>query len=488
MKKIIKLKNEFIKWNPSIYVKIILFIIPFFVFTLTKFKLDNDFWFLTNTGKYILNNGFITVEPFTMHTGLSFIPQQWLTTIIFYLIYNNFGIIGMFIFEIIMNCLIIYLIFQILKLICKNEMVNIFTTVFVDICLIIFNVITSRPQMFDILIFLLLLYLLENYIKKNQTKYLYFLPLISVLLINLHASMWTMFFVILIPYYFEYIFKKIQKEESYRIKPMIIATIISLLSGLLNPYHINSILYLFKSYGVKEINNIVGEMIPANISTSLSLYIIIFVLLLIIYKNKGNNIIRYVLLFLGTSYLSLSHYRGILFLLLSSILLIGNCFNDNINYKKYNLMKYEKIIYICIIITVSLFTILNIEFDRSNKLDQIVEYLDNNKKQGIVLYTEYDDGGYFEYRGYRTYIDPRAEVFLKSNNKKKDIMKEYYNLRAGKLSAKEFLNKYNFDYLIVFNDNYFLLNELERNNDYIKVNLKKKSNGYRILYEKKTKD
>ena len=130
MKKIRKLKNEFIKWNPSIYVKIILFIIPFFVFTLTKFELDNDFWFLTNTGKYILNNGFITVEPFTMHTGLSFIPQQWLTTIIFYLIYNNFGIIGIFIFEIIMNCLIIYLIYQILKFICKNEMVNIFTTVF----------------------------------------------------------------------------------------------------------------------------------------------------------------------------------------------------------------------------------------------------------------------------------------------------------------------------------------------------------------------
>ena len=62
------------------------------------FKIDNDFWFLIKIGKTILEKGFITTELFTIHSNMTFIPQQWLTDIIFYFIYNKLGIYGIFSF------------------------------------------------------------------------------------------------------------------------------------------------------------------------------------------------------------------------------------------------------------------------------------------------------------------------------------------------------------------------------------------------------
>ncbi len=57
-----------------------------------------------------------------------------------------------------------------------------------------------------------------------------------------------------------------------------------------------------------------------------------------------------------------------------------------------------------------------------------------------------------EFRGFKVYIDGRAEVFLKSNNKKDDIFKEYYKLEHGKINYREVLDKYDFDYLLVSDD------------------------------------
>jgi len=82
-------------------------------------------------------------------------------------------------------------------------------------------------------------------------------------------------------------------------------------------------------------------------------------------------------------------------------------------------------------------------------LYEIANYLDENATKDIKLYTNYNDGGYLEYRGYKCYLDPRAEVFLKQNNKREDILLEYYDVQKIKINGKEFLDKYNFDYLIV---------------------------------------
>ena len=111
MKKII---DKFKKFNPCkpLAILYILLIITISFFTLRI--IDNDFWFLINQGRYIIENGFPTVEPFTIHNNLSFIIQQWLTDVIFYSIYHSFGHIGIIILIFIVNVLIVYLLYKIL--------------------------------------------------------------------------------------------------------------------------------------------------------------------------------------------------------------------------------------------------------------------------------------------------------------------------------------------------------------------------------------
>ena len=477
-----KIIKKFKNWNPSNYAIILLLLLPMISFVFKSFRLDNDFWFLINTGKEILKNGFIKIEPFTIHQGLSFIPQQWLTDIIFYLIYNKFSIFGMFIFVLIINEIIVFLIYKLSMLICNKKNVSLILSIISDITLLIFDIITTRPQIFDIVLFLMELYLIEKYVKEKNKKCLYILPIISLLLINLHASMWFMFFVLLLPYYVEWFILKLKKQEIFKLKPIIIVTIISIIFGFINPYGLDSILYLFGSYGVKEINETVGEMKPIVITNSLIIYILIFIVLCFIYKNKGKNKIRYILLFLGTTYLLLSHYKGLLFWIIISIFIISDTFTNKVNLKNYKLSIFEKVIYGILTIILLLVVIFNVNLINDHKLKYIADYLDKNANHDIKLFTGYNNGAYMEYRGYECYIDPRAEVFLKKNNKKEDIFKEYYKLGALDLESELFIKKYDFDYILVDETDLFFDYILKGNHDYEKV-LEVEDDYYNIVYK-----
>lgn len=468
MKKII---NKYKNWNPSVYATILLLIIPFLIYLFIDFKLDNDFWFLINTGKTIIKEGFINLETFTIHSELFFIPQQWLTDIIFYFIYQNFHIHGMYYLIIFCNILILYLSYKLCYIVSNSRKKSIIITIIMDIFLITTRIISTRPQVFDIIVFLLELLLIESYILKNNKKYLYLIPLLSIFLINAHASMWLMLFVIMVPYFIEYIVLKYKKKTTFNIKPLLIIFIISLLVGFINPYGLEAIKYLFNSFGVSKINALVNEMKPVDITKMFGLivYIFVFLMLYSFYRNKGNNKIRYFLLSIGIIYLSLNHYKALLYLAILFPLIFGYNFQSKSNETNVKVFLYEKIIYIILIVLSMFLIVTKSTLSDDVSIKEFANYLDNYATKDIKLFTDYNNGGYMEYRGYKCYIDPRAEVFLKSNNHKEDIFDEYFNLENNDLEIKEFLNKYNFDYLLVNEESKSLLKELQNNANYQNV-------------------
>ena len=485
-----KLINNFKNWNPSKLVIILILLFPLYYFFSNKFKVDNDFWFLINTGKNILEEGFASIEPFTIHAGLAYMPQQWLTCVIFYLIFKCLGISGMFCFVIICYVLLTLLLYKIAYLLSENKKISLLITLFINIFIITMSILTTRPQIIDLIFFTLELYILELFIKKGNKKILYIIPLISLLMINLHASMWMMLFVFLVPYYIEYIVLKLKKKTFIEIKPLIIITVLSLLAGLINPYGINAITYLFRSYGIKEINSLIGEMHAIEISnlTGKIAFVLIGFTFFSFYLNKGKNRIRYFLLALGTSYLFLSHLKGILYFLVVFAPVVGYNFKNNRQLKTREMFKIEKIIYSLIIATFLGLVLSISKLDKKEELSNFADYLDKNSTHEIKLYTGYDDGSYMEYRGYKCYIDPRAEVFLKSNNKKKDIFSEYYKLINGDIDASLFLKDYQFDYLLVSEKDKFLHKELKANKEYEEVYSEriydKDENNKKITYMK----
>lgn len=488
-----KLKNKikefykkFIKWSPPlIFVYGLLVVLVLYLF-LFIFRLDNDFWFLINTGKYIVNNGIPHVEPFTIHSDFSFIVQQWLTDIIFYFTYSKFNVYGMFVFTLIISLISVLLIYKLCMLVSGNKInLSFFVTIFVGALLNKFFI-TTRPQIFDVLFILLELYLLELYIKKNNKLYLIGLPLISLLMINLHASIWLMLFVVLVPYFIDVIVKfKSFEHDKYSFVYLGIIALVMFGVGFINPYGIDAIKYLFNSYGVDEINNYIIEMMAVTIDSfqGIIVFIFVFVVLFSYYYSKGKKIkLRYLLLFLGTCYLGFSHYKGGLFLFVGSILSLSYNFSgisENSDKVKffYNSRFMNGFMICLIVLFVGGYGYFvydrDLKEENVNYLHNLVDYLDSIASKDIKLYTDYDNGGYLQYRGYKTYLDPRAEVFLKANNKKADVMVEFYKLQYGKINYKDFFDKYNFDYLVV-SEYDILYNFID--------------SGYEIVYEDKVDD
>ena len=79
--------------------------------------------------------------------------------------------------------------------------------------------------------------------------------------------------------------------------------------------------------------------------------------------------------------------------------------------------------------------------------------------------------------GFRSFMDPRPELFFKSINKKADVFRDYLNVREAKTdtSIEKVINKYEFEYLCA--------NKGSRLDSYLlrKYDVVVSGNGYRLF-------
>ncbi len=488
MKKLIKkIKNYH---PPKFVIYLFLGLIIVFNFLFKKY-LDNDLWFLLKHGEYVLNNGFPTIEPFSMHENLTFVMQQWLSSCFFYLTYHWLGEIGLGILVAIIFLLIIIII-QKIGLLLTNNKFYLASLITIITSLLLTNFMVTRPQIFSYLIILLLIYNLELYIKTKKIKYLYYLPILSILEINLHASMWLMLFLFILTYLIDAFNFKISflKGEGYGNIHFLIVLILMFLGGFLNPYGFKNVTYLLGSYNILEINIYIGEMQPVLITdlTGKLVFITIFlVLLTYIFFKKGKLKTRYLCLLLGTLYLTLSHYKGYPWFLIGSLIPLNYYLKDyfkNYNFHKKYSFKFKTIVileYLIIIIFLFLISYNNQNTSfLKNQLVKSVNYLNNNYSKDLTIYTNYNDGSYLLYNNYKVYLDPRAEVYLKAKNKKEDIFKEYYKLQNQELDVKKFLDKYQFTLLFLDKNDYLYTYLQENLTNYQEVY----HDEYRFIYQR----
>lgn len=476
--------EKFKNYNPSKYLCYLYFFVPIFMCCICNVDKENDIWFLLNHGKYILNHGFPHLEPFTMHHNFSFVMQQWLSSVIFYISHELLGQYGILLVMLMANILILYFLYKLCMLISENKFrLSIIISCITDVLLLIFMV--PRPWIFTMLNLILVLYIMELFYKTNNRKVLYFLPLISLLQINIQSSMWFMLFVFMLPYIVDLFLKERKRLSSF---PIII--VLMFICGFINPYGIDNVLYIFNSYGNYYINNVVSEMQAVSLNKnevsiiySYLFYVVIAIELLIyIFCRKGKFELRHLFLFLGVTFLGLKNIRSIWIFMIGTIPFLASYLKPyfkKLSSKEKNLKlepderkKYYSIIIILVIYTCVISVIVNSKF--TNELEKGIDaiYNTSNVTDSTTIYTNYDNGSYAEYRGLKPYIDTRAEVFLKKNNHKEDIMKEYYLVYNGYISYDEFVNKYKFDYMII----------MENERIYDKA---LKDKNYRLIYHSK---
>lgn len=461
-----KIKNMLVNYHPSKKMLFLYFNIPLILVLFWRVEY-NDIWFLLNHGKYVLNNGFPSIDPFTIHQNFSFVMQQWLSSVIFYLSYSLLGKYGLLILTLLVTGYIIFISYKLCMLLSDNRYsLSVLISTIVT-TLLAASFITSRPHIFTFAIIITEIYLLEKYIKEEDKRYLYPLPLLSLLEINLHASMFFMQFAFILPYLIDSFKYKIGplKSSGYTKKPLFITVILMFLVGFINPYGINAITYIFSSYGNSYINEIVEEMLSVVITDSVgkvSFFLIFMIVSIYIFYRKNDIKPRYFYLLIGTIYLTLSSQKGLSYLIIGGILPLAYYLKpafkkDTVKEKKKS---YSYLLSSSCLVVISLLVVIGTDsMTFTYKFKEGIDYLlENNKAGDITLYTGYAEGAYPEWQGIKCYIDPRAEIFLKGNNKQKDIMEEYYLLQIGNLDVNEFLEKYKFDYLLVIETDYLYNN------------------------------
>lgn len=447
--------------------------------------MNNDGTFILATGRYIIENGIPFEHPFSIIKDLNFVAQQWLWAVICWLIYDVLGNIGIYIISIITYLLNILVLNKIAKI--KKTNTNVYMVLISLIFLLNFNFISIRPTMVTNLLLLLQVYVIEKYMITNKKVKLLWLIPIMILEINLHASLWWMHFVFLLPYIVPPIknpiikFTTMTKEEfKSRITPIIFIIIPMILTGILNPYGMDGVMYLIKSYN-SELNSlgIIELEAPAtNNLLTVIILAIIFICLHIVIKSKNVNQIS-LYFFCGTTILGLMHLRNSIYFYFGfSIILIDLLKDADFSKLKKIIDKWSKVINTVSIVLVACICIVFLpNINKSvNKKDvdsfgtpvKAIEYLNSLDKKDIKIYTEFNNGGYFELKGYNIFVDARPELYFKGFNEKQDIMKDYVMLRNGCNNKKDYLkllNKYNFDYLCVDKDSKLNI-LLESLNDY----------------------
>lgn len=449
---------------------ICIFISPIFF---ARKSVDNDVWFLLNSGRYILNHGFTSIEPFSIHEGLAFSFQQGLTDVYFYGVYKMGGeklLIAVIMAESILMLLLYY---RLCKIVSDGHTGQsmLSTLLFSGVSSIFM---TTRPQVSSFIILILELIILEKWVRTQRHSFLFFLPILSVLEINLHAATWWMLFIFMMPYLFELKWIKGEriKPDQYRKKPLILAALGMFLSGLCNPYGVDNILYLIKSQGTKY-SAYVGEMKPCTYET-FGMYLIIGVsIVLLVHHLRSLNVIklRYVYLYIGTIFMTIVNQRSEVFFAMAAFMITAYEFKQS---KVTHFSIAWLFCYMEIVVGVYLvFAHLKPDESYENILKehrQILSYLQNCASKDVHLFTDYNTGGLYEFEGYPCFIDARMEVYLKSMNGVKNFFDEYVEVEAGVIYYQDFLEQYDFDYYIFDKSRGFYVNVSH-------------DNRYRCLYE-----
>ena len=249
-------------------------------------KIDGDAFFMISHGRYIVENGFPTKEILTVHSDYDFNVQKWASCLLFYFLWEKAKEKGLIAFLYVTTAVIEWLLYKLLKYISNNTTISV---TIASLCMIIMNgmYIQTRPQVFSYIFILLEVYFLERYVKTNNWENLIALPVISFLYMQFHSTQWIMLFIILLCYLFDICF--LQSDRliigKYKKRPVIAFAIISAFVGLINPYGIKYITYIFNAFIDTGHLKYITECQPATLETLLPLFIPIILLRIFSARN-----------------------------------------------------------------------------------------------------------------------------------------------------------------------------------------------------------
>lgn len=462
---------------------------------------DNDMWFILASGREIVENGIPMTNVFTWLPNLSTVIQQWLPDVVTYLTYSKFGIVGICVMVAIQIAALVASLLVLSRKASGGKM-RLETSLILIAASIpaLGSYISVRPQILTMIGITWTLVFLEAYRHTDDWKWLIGLPITMIAHINCHMAMAPFDLFIIFLYLIPDVTKIVKdifpsftysfRDSSYGRKPLLIAFIVTCLATLINPYGLNGAMYLLSSYGAADYGGYIKEMgtiTPWDSDYGMGMVLMTFIGAMAIGRNRRDINFPGSVLLIVCTVLSYQHVRNVWLGALLSFPIAFQAFAsvgcgtgdkskdpdpifaDSIMWRL--ICGAFAIAAVCSCVTMSASNAeMNIGSDGTSTPKDAMDWLDENGvSKDAKIFNHFNSGGYIEWRGYKTFIDARPELFEPSiTGVDEHYYREYVDTSTGDGSYSDMLDKYSFDFLVV-NDDTSLYNDLLSDKGYVDV-------------------
>lgn len=456
------MKNKIIK-----IVQILLIIL--FTISIVPKGFQNDTFFSIPIGQNILENGIETEEKLVWHENLEFTNSRWLFDVVIASIYNLFDLNGIYIFVIVVAAIQALLYYYILdKLTNKNSLAFIVTLITMYFSLYEF---TGRAQIVSFTLFLLEFYFIEKLVETNKNRYFVGLLLIPIILVNYHASVFPICFVLYLPYIAEFILAKLNLKENNEskliianrnIKKIVVLIIATILLGFCTPKGLAPYTDMLKAMS-KTATTIISELQPLDIMDSTYFIILCLMFLGLLSFTKTKIRITDFLYVLGFSVMAISTSRCIFFFyIIASVCIYRilvdciDCYNVNFDFVSN---KYKNILFGILTVFIILYSLKMISEKSYKDFINPQEYpvdcanyiLNNLDVENIRIFNGFDFGSYLEFKGIPAFIDSRSGIYTSEFNEGCTILKDWHQVDYGYVFYQEIFDKYGITHALLEN-------------------------------------
>ena len=462
----VKMKNK----KAMIIASIITIIMISIAFVSKTFQ--NDTFYTIKVGQSILKHGIDMKDHFSWHT-LNYTYPHWLYDITIYKLYKIGGFHGLY-----LSTIFIFMITGItFYLVNLKRNKSYFISLLFSIMAIIMTArfAVTRAQLVTYLLFLLEIFCIEQLLSTGKKRYGVFLLLDCLLIANIHAAVWPMYFILMLPYLAEYLvaliankvkyhpdtkvfLEKITIKKEKNIKYLLIIFLVSLFIGLLTPIGDTPYTYAIKTMlgGTTEY---IDEHKPLILINNLFVigYLLIFLIPLIITKVKIR--LSDLLMICGLLLMTFISARHIALLGIIGMFYLCRIISNigKINSKK--VLDFDLPLYGIFIVLITIIFVSGFVYSVNSKEEFIDEYnypvemtkwmKKNLEMDKVKLYNDYDFGSYLIYKNIPVFIDSRSDLYTKIFNKKTDMFEECMKITEhyGRI-----FKKYNITHILIYKD------------------------------------
>ena len=432
----------------------------------------NDFWWHVKVGEWICSNFSIpTTDVFSWYGiehSLPWVPHEWLSDVVFYLVLQLTGELGIYLVSFGAAILMLILLWNEVKQYAVNNLL--FSSIyFLILPLILHTFFYGRPHLFSFFLLFFELKCLYRFVENPKSKAIFFIPVISCLWSNFHGGSSNLAYLLCILFLIAGIFpenlgrlysKRLDKIGFLKLLGVTVASIVAI---VINPVGLDVLLYPYVNMGDSLMLSVITEWAApdAKVLSQLILYFLPILLMTVgfLTENKKIRVID-VLVMLAFMFL---FFRSVRFIMLWYIAAAFYAFRYMPEIKLkwvkdgYKIVTSVLSVFVCVLLFV--YSIPNIQKAYTEKTlisevmhDDMVDFI--KKENPERLFNDYNFGETLIYNDIEVFFDARADVYAADNvlaNGASLLTLKQMNANAETLYVEvdKLIDQYDFDALVI---------------------------------------